>query len=1151
MENNQLSVFGGHHGSSSQVSGDSSLNPQKLIEFLIEEDDTSLSEDDASLSESVEEYEIVNKEDQLEAEGVDALEANNENEKRDELCIGMEFSSDETAHKAYCKYAGNYGFNSSGRYKIVSFEPNHNHDLVRTPMKHLLKGNRAVTVSQKQHADDAEMSGISAKATVEMMSMEIPKEAVKQSIGKRYSHIFRTFREIASVAAEHIELTSCVDEDAIELLKKLEEKKKELVRANKWMPHSSEDKLVEEEEEDEDIPNVRGIKRKNPVGRPKNQHNGLHGRWKGVLEKKKHGDSSLIPQKLIEFLVDEDDTSLSDSESEEEYEIVNKEDQLETEGVDALEANNENERRDELCIGMEFSSDETAHKAYCKYADSHGFNVRKQRRTKRNKEDEDEKVARILYVCSKEGVRKESKFKRSYTRPITRCGCKAHMACYLHSSEEVYTPEVFTLFQKEYTVIGDYVAKKTSKSEMVYEYNVSYRGVAREHLVKYDAANLTIHCSCMKFSFAGFLCRHALKVLDKKNVRRIPSTYILNRWSKEAKARTISYYHSEIPKEAVKESIGKRYSYICRTFREIASVAAEHIELTSCVDEDAIELLKKLEEKKKDLVRANKWMLHSSEDKLVEEDEDVPNVRGIKRKNPVGRPKNQQNGLHGRFKGVLEKKKRGTSKSSSKARVKKMLSFQESTPIPDTQSTDPILHNEPLISQVPQSIVAVTNPTLPSGSFFTQLLQLLSCYSCLLLFFYVTLTSIGSKTGDSSLIPQKLIEFLVDEDDTSLSDSESEEEYEIVNKEDQLETEGVDALEANNENERRDELCFGMEFSSDETAHKAYCKYAGSHGFNVRKQRRTKKNKEDEKVARILYVCSKEGVRKESKFKRSYTRPITRCGCKAHMACYLQSSGREIAVTVSQKQHADDAEMSGISAKATVEMMSMEVGGRENLEEVYTPEVFTLFQKEYTVIGDYVAKKDQTYRTSVAAEHIELTSCVDEDAIELLKKLEEKKKELVRANKWMPHSSEDKLVEEEEEDEDVLNVRGIKKKNHVGRPKNQQDGLHGRFKGVLEKKKRGTSKSSSKARVKKMLSFQESTPIPDTQSTDPILHNEPLISQVLQGFWTSPPWDITSLTNVYIVVTLSCFYSLRFACVSTMTQATTHSLYPLTFGLFL
>ncbi|MBW1279647.1 hypothetical protein KYD79_28140, partial [Escherichia coli] len=40
-------------------------------------------------------------------------------------------------------------------------------------MKHLLKGNRAISVSQKLHANDADMSGISAKATVEMMSIEV------------------------------------------------------------------------------------------------------------------------------------------------------------------------------------------------------------------------------------------------------------------------------------------------------------------------------------------------------------------------------------------------------------------------------------------------------------------------------------------------------------------------------------------------------------------------------------------------------------------------------------------------------------------------------------------------------------------------------------------------------------------------------------------------------------------------------------------------------------------------------------------------------------------------------------------------------------------------------------------------------------------
>ena len=68
------------------------------------------------------------------------------------------------------------------------------------------------------------------------------------------------------------------------------------------------------------------------------------------------------------------------------------------------------------------------------------------------------------------------------------------------------------------------------------EYNIYYHGATRENLVKYDAANQTIDFSCMMFLFSGILCRHALKVFDKKNVRRVPPIYILNRWNKEAKS---------------------------------------------------------------------------------------------------------------------------------------------------------------------------------------------------------------------------------------------------------------------------------------------------------------------------------------------------------------------------------------------------------------------------------------------------------------------------------------------------------------------------------------------------------------------------------------------------------------------------------------
>uniref|UniRef100_M4CSK4 Uncharacterized protein n=1 Tax=Brassica campestris TaxID=3711 RepID=M4CSK4_BRACM len=119
------------------------------------------------------------------------------------------------------------------------------------------------------------------------------------------------------------------------------------------------------------------------------------------------------------------------------------------------------------------------------------------------------------------------------------------------------------------------------------------------------------------------------------------------------------------------EDISNNENYL-----QIAFVAAEHIELTLCADEAAFQLLDTLKEKKKELVKANKWMLSTSDSELVEEEEEVLNARGIKRKNRPGRPKNQKVGRHDRYLSVLETKNRGISKSSNNGRAKKKLSFQ-------------------------------------------------------------------------------------------------------------------------------------------------------------------------------------------------------------------------------------------------------------------------------------------------------------------------------------------------------------------------------------------------------------------------------------------------------------------------------------------
>uniref|UniRef100_A0A0D3CXZ8 Uncharacterized protein n=1 Tax=Brassica oleracea var. oleracea TaxID=109376 RepID=A0A0D3CXZ8_BRAOL len=89
--NGQETVPASQDESRMQVSGETSLLNQNLDEFLAEEkddilsdDSASVSDDDASIGDFGEEEDISNNEDYLQIEDVDALEANNENQKKHE-----------------------------------------------------------------------------------------------------------------------------------------------------------------------------------------------------------------------------------------------------------------------------------------------------------------------------------------------------------------------------------------------------------------------------------------------------------------------------------------------------------------------------------------------------------------------------------------------------------------------------------------------------------------------------------------------------------------------------------------------------------------------------------------------------------------------------------------------------------------------------------------------------------------------------------------------------------------------------------------------------------------------------------------------------------------------------------------------------------
>ncbi|KAK7368320.1 hypothetical protein VNO80_10345 [Phaseolus coccineus] len=61
--------------------------------------------------------------------------------------------------------------------------------------------------------------------------------------------------------------------------------------------------------------------------------------------------------------------------------------------------------------------------------------------------------------------------------------------------------------------------------------------------VLYETTKLDIRCICSLLNYKGYLCRHALNVLNYNGVEEIPSRYILRRWTRDFK-QTFNQFHA-------------------------------------------------------------------------------------------------------------------------------------------------------------------------------------------------------------------------------------------------------------------------------------------------------------------------------------------------------------------------------------------------------------------------------------------------------------------------------------------------------------------------------------------------------------------------------------------------------------------------------
>ncbi|CAH9068262.1 unnamed protein product [Cuscuta europaea] len=105
----------------------------------------------------------------------------------------------------------------------------------------------------------------------------------------------------------------------------------------------------------------------------------------------------------------------------------------------------------------------------------------------------------------------------------------------LTHARDVYTLEIFKVFQEQYLKGMSHFFKLISQNCHDYVYHVWLNGVDMiRHSVTFNRHDNTVTCTCKMFSEVGIFCGHILRIYNVHCVKCIPQVYILSRWTKAA-----------------------------------------------------------------------------------------------------------------------------------------------------------------------------------------------------------------------------------------------------------------------------------------------------------------------------------------------------------------------------------------------------------------------------------------------------------------------------------------------------------------------------------------------------------------------------------------------------------------------------------------
>lgn len=145
--------------------------------------------------------------------------------------------------------------------------------------------------------------------------------------------------------------------------------------------------------------------------------------------------------------------------------------------------------------------------------------------------------------------------------------------------QAVYTISKFKEVQAEFTgkVYCDLISASEGCFGTTYEVREDVvcvdRRKKKSFFVSFQRDKCEVVCSCHLFEFRGIICRHALAVLIRNDIRILPDTYILRRWRRDVSR---PYTRITIKYDGLCNTPGQlNYDNMCKTFAQVADLATD------------------------------------------------------------------------------------------------------------------------------------------------------------------------------------------------------------------------------------------------------------------------------------------------------------------------------------------------------------------------------------------------------------------------------------------------------------------------------------------------------------------------------------------------------------------------------------------------